>query len=193
LLVPDGVGIVLAAKILGLAIKERVAGYEFFVEFSKRASEIGTIRYFFLGSTETVLQNIVSRMAREFPAIEIAGTLSPPFKDESSDKENQDMLQVINASKTDILWVGMTAPKQEKWIHANRNMLEVPLACGIGAVFDFFAGTKPRSAKWLQKLGLEWFPRFLREPQRLWRRNIISTPLFLMAVIRQRFSGVDGH
>lgn len=96
------------------------------------------------------------------------------------------MVAAINEARPDVLWVGMTAPKQEKWIHRNRGELRVPFMGAIGAVFDFYAGTKSRPSRFWRKLGLEWLPRFLQEPRRLWERNLKSAPLFLWWLLRER-------
>lgn len=188
-LLPDGFGIILAGKLQKTPFTERVAGSEFFHEFSRQANQRGGVRYFFLGSTDAVLEKICRRLKKDFPSIEIAGSYSPPFKEEFDAQDNQQMLKAVNESRADVLWVGMTALKQEKWIHANKAQLEVPLACAIGAVFDFYAGNKKRAPHWMGRIGLEWLPRLLREPRRLWRRNFVSTPLFLQAVIRQSLCG----
>lgn len=187
ILLPDGIGIVIAARILGVDLTERVAGSEFFLELTKKANENSGLRYFFCGSSEDVLEKISARLNREFPNITVCGVLSPPFKEEFTDEDNKKMVEKINKAKPDVLWVGMTAPKQEKWIHQNLNQLNVPLSAAIGAVFDFYAGTKKRSPQWVCKLGLEWLPRLLREPRRLFRRNFISTPVFLYMVLKERF------
>ena len=187
ILLPDGIGIVLAAKITGVQIPERVAGYEFFVEFSRQLNEKGGGRYFFIGSTEEVLQGLRDRLTKEFPMIEVCGTFSPPFTPEFSEAENQMMCTQINAAQPDVLWVGMTAPKQEKWIYQNRQDLNGPLIGAIGAVFDFYAGTKSRAPKWVREMGFEWLPRLLREPRRLFRRNFVSNPSFLMLMLKEKF------
>jgi N-acetylglucosaminyldiphosphoundecaprenol N-acetyl-beta-D-mannosaminyltransferase len=98
------------------------------------------------------------------------------------------MVEAVNRVRPDILWVGMTAPKQEKWIYLNRNRLEVRFIGAVGAVFDFYAGNVKRSHPIFQRLGLEWLPRLLREPRRLFKRNFVSSPLFLYRVFRQRFT-----
>ncbi|UHD16250.1 WecB/TagA/CpsF family glycosyltransferase [Thiocapsa bogorovii] len=179
ILLPDGAGIILGAKLLGLPIRERVAGTEFFLGLSHLAQQAGGIRYFFLGSTQTVLNAIENKLGKDFPAIQVCGTLSPPFRGSFSISENRAMVQTVNDAAPHVLWVGMTAPKQEKWIEANRSLLRLPLVCAVGAVFDFYSGTKRRAPTWARNLGLEWLPRLLREPQRLWRRNLLSSPIYL--------------
>lgn len=192
ILLPDGVGIVLAAKILGADLTERVAGSDLFLGLSEKANKSGGLKYFFLGSTQEVLQKITDRLGKEFPNITICGVLSPPFKAEFSADDNQHMIDQINKAKPDVLWVGMTAPKQEKWIYQNKDKLDVPVMGAIGAVFDFYAGTVKRSPEWVCKMGLEWLPRLLREPRRLFKRNFISSPLFLLAVFKQKIGLFKG-
>ena len=191
ILLPDGIGIVLAAKILGIDLKERVAGSDFYMGLSEKADKNGGLNYFFLGSTEEVLEKITIRLSKEFPHINVCGILSPPFKSEFSEEDNLKMIEQINNAKPDVLWVGMTAPKQEKWIYQNKDKLNVPLMGAIGAVFDFYAGTVQRSPEWAIKMGLEWLPRLLREPRRLFRRNFISSPLFLLMVFKARCRKVE--
>jgi N-acetylglucosaminyldiphosphoundecaprenol N-acetyl-beta-D-mannosaminyltransferase len=186
LLVPDGAGIVLASRLLGGSIRSRITGTDIFVALNEKLNAAGNHSCFFLGSTKTTLQLITARMKREYPAIKITGTYSPPFKEEFSDEDNQAMVEAVNRAKADVLWVGMTAPKQEKWIYRHKDFLQVKFIGAIGAAFDFFAGTRKRSHPWFQEHGLEWLPRLLREPQRLWYRNFVSTPRFLFAVLLER-------
>lgn len=186
ILLPDGIGVVFAAKLLGENLSERVAGSDFFAELSRQAEKCNGLRYFFLGSTDHVLEKLVDRLQREYPAVEVCGVFSPPFKAELDDADNDLIIERINNARPDVLWVGMTAPKQEKWIYKNKHRLNVPLTGAIGAVFDFYAGTKKRAPEWVCKLGLEWLPRLLREPKRLFRRNFISSPLFILLVLRQK-------
>jgi N-acetylglucosaminyldiphosphoundecaprenol N-acetyl-beta-D-mannosaminyltransferase len=193
ILLPDGTGIIIAAKILGLPCNEKIAGTDFFLGLSRIANEKGCVRYFFLGSSEKVLGLIVERIKRDFPAIEVCGTYSPPFRAEFSHEDHSLMVSVINDARPDVLWIGMTAPKQEKWIYENQVNLKVPFIAAIGAVFDFYAGTKKRSSDFWIKIGLEWLPRFLKEPIRLWERNLKSTPIFLFWVLKEKIKQMLGR
>lgn len=186
ILIPDGTGIIIAAKILGLPCIEKVAGTDFFLGLSREANNRGGVKYFFLGSSKKVLRLIKEKMKRNFPAIEVCGTYSPPFKTEFSQEDNSAMISAINNTRPDVLWIGMTAPKQEKWIYENQSKLQVPFIAAIGAVFDFYAGTKNRSSNFWIRIGFEWLPRFLKEPRRLWERNVKSTPIFLGWVMKEK-------
>ena len=186
LVIPDGIGVVWASAILQNPVPERVAGYEFFMEMTRSLTKDGGARYFFLGSSPQVLDRIAARLSRDFPSVTIAGSYSPPYADDFSPQENQKMLRAIATANADILWVGMTAPKQEKWIAAHREQIGNLTTVAIGAVFDFYAGTKARGPDWIRAAGLEWLPRLLREPKRLWRRNFVSTPLFILHVLKAR-------
>jgi N-acetylglucosaminyldiphosphoundecaprenol N-acetyl-beta-D-mannosaminyltransferase len=113
----------------------------------------------------------------------VAGSYAPPFRDALSEAEDRKIVSAVNAAKPHVLWVGMTAPKQEKWIHANRGRLEVDFIAAVGAVFDFYTGRVKRSHPLFQAVGLEWLPRLLRDPARLWKRNFVSNPKFLARTI----------
>ena len=186
LLIPDGISIVLAANALGFKIPERVSGFDFFESFSRLANEKGNVSYFFLGSSDTVLNKIAGRLAADYPNIRLAGMLSPPFKAEFTQDDNAALCAAINAAKPDVLWVGMTAPKQEKWIESNTTTLDIGFAAAIGAVFDFYAGTKERAPVWVRRLGLEWLHRLVTEPKRVWRRYIINNPRFVWLVLKAK-------
>ncbi|MEE9423623.1 MAG: WecB/TagA/CpsF family glycosyltransferase [Methylococcales bacterium] len=186
ILLPDGTGILLAAKVLKLHMPERVAGNDFFIALNNLCNQQDNIKIFFLGSTDEVLRSLVARVNQDFPQVEVCGTYSPPFKSEFSNQDDLAMVEAINTVQPHVLWVGMTAPKQEKWIYQNKDKLNVNFIGAIGAVFDFYSGSKKRAPEWVCKLGLEWLPRLLREPGRLWRRNFVSTPLFLLAVFKQK-------
>jgi N-acetylglucosaminyldiphosphoundecaprenol N-acetyl-beta-D-mannosaminyltransferase len=185
-LVPDGAGVVLASRLLGQGVAERVTGSDIFSALHQRMNASGGMKVFFLGATEGTLSLIRDRMAKDYPDIEVVGMYSPPFKPEYSHTEIDEIINAINAVEPDVLWVGMTAPKQEKWIHQNRGRLKVKFAGAIGAVFDFYAGQVKRSHPVFQRLGLEWLPRLIQQPKRLWRRMFISAPLFVWHVFKQK-------
>ena len=188
-LVPDGVGVVLASRFLGGSIRQRVTGSDIFSAVNTALQDRGGGSVFFLGSTEDTLSAIRERMAHDWPDVQVVGTWSPPFKPVFSGEDNEEMARRINAAHPDVLWVGMTAPKQEEWIHAMLPRLEVRFAGAVGAVFDFYAGRVRRSHPFFQRLGLEWLPRLIREPRRLWRRTFVSAPIFFWHVLRARLSG----
>lgn len=185
-LVPDGVGVVLGSRFLGGDIRERVTGYDVFHGVSSRLAELGGGRVFFLGSTQETLSLIRKRMTIDWPALEVVGTCSPPFKCAFSEDENAAIVDSINSSRPDVLWVGMTAPKQEQWIHTMLPRLNVRFAAAVGAVFDFYAGRIRRSHPAFQRMGLEWLPRLIQEPRRLWRRTFVSAPVFMWHVSMAR-------
>lgn len=184
-LVPDGVGVVIAAQWLGLPVGARVTGPDVFLAVMERLDKLkGSV--FFLGSSEQTLARIRAKVAVEYPGVVFAGACSPPFKPEFTPEDNAAMVAAVNAASPDILWVGMTAPKQEKWLAAHRASLNVGAAGAVGAAFDFFAGTVKRSPKVFRTLGLEWLPRLIQEPLRLWKRIFISAPIFFAEVLRNR-------
>jgi N-acetylglucosaminyldiphosphoundecaprenol N-acetyl-beta-D-mannosaminyltransferase len=185
-LTPDGIGIILASKILGGCIRNRLTGSDIFFGLSKALDEKGGFKYFFLGSTDETLEKIRIKLSEDFPDICFAGSYSPPYKSEFTHEDSRLMIDAINHARPDVLWVGMTAPKQEKWIYQNREKLDVKFIGAIGAVFDFYTGNVKRSHPFFQQFGMEWLPRLLQEPRRLWRRNFISSPKFILKVIEQR-------
>ena len=142
----------------------------------------------FMGSSQKVLDLIVKRAAKVYPHLKVV-TYSPPYKPEFSEEDNKAIIDAINTADPDLLWIGMTAPKQEKWTFSHWDELNIHCHVGtIGAVFDFFAGTVERAPVWWQRHGLEWLYRLLKEPRRMWRRYIIGNALFLFNVIfRERW------
>ena len=204
-LIPDGVSIVKACKWIKAKSqpKERIAGWDLFsfeMEKLERESvkcemlnvkleennstlnnEHSTLKktVMFMGSSQKVLDLIVKRAAEVYPHLEVV-TYSPPYKPEFSDEDNKAIIDAINAANPDLLWIGMTAPKQEKWTYSHWEELNIHCHVGtIGAVFDFFAGTVERAPIWWQEHGLEWLYRLMKEPKRMWRRYIIGNALFL--------------
>ncbi len=183
--IPDGFGIVLASKLLRGRIRKQITGPDVFMALSQRWNRENGKSFFFLGSSEEILKKIRIKMAAMFPNITVKGTFSPPFRD-LTDEDNEKMVEMINNSGATALWVGMTAPKQEKWIHQHRERLEVPFIGAVGALFDFFAGTKKLPPLWTQRMGFTWLYRLAQEPKRLWRRTFISAPVFLFNVFLQK-------
>ena len=140
----------------------------------------------FMGSSQKVLDLIVKRAAEVYPHLKVV-TYSPPYKPEFSEEDNKAIVEAINAADPDLLWIGMTAPKQEKWTYSHWNELNIHCHVGtIGAVFDFFAGTVERAPMWWQRHGLEWLYRLLKEPKRMWRRYIIGNTLFLWNMLKEK-------
>jgi N-acetylglucosaminyldiphosphoundecaprenol N-acetyl-beta-D-mannosaminyltransferase len=191
-LVPDGAGVVMASKVLGGGVAERVTGSDVFFGLLERMNSAGGMSVFFLGATVDTLDLIGARMAKDYPGVKVAGMYSPPFKATYSSAENDEIINAINTVAPDVLWVGMTAPKQEKWIHANRTRLCVRFTGAIGAVFDFYAGRVKRSHPLFQRLGLEWLPRLIQQPRRLWRRTFVSAPVFVLHVLQKMLSNGRG-
>lgn len=189
-LIPDGASIVMACRWLKAKSQptERIAGWDLFELEMERLNRKGG-KCFFMGSSEKVLGLIREKAARVYPNITVE-TYSPPYKPEFNEEDNRAIIGAINAAKPDLLWIGMTAPKQEKWTYTHWNELDIDCHCGnIGAVFDFFAGTVERAPKWWQEHSLEWLYRLMKEPKRMWRRYIIGNALFLLNVAKEKFNG----
>ena len=187
-LIPDGASIVKACRWVRAKSRpeERIAGWDLF-EFEMKAplppggglEEGRKKRVMFMGSSEKVLELIRKKAAQVYPNIEVV-TYSPPYKPEFSDEDNRAIIEAINRANPDLLWIGMTAPKQEKWTYSHWNELNIHCHVGtIGAVFDFFAGTYKRAPQWWQEHSLEWLYRLIKEPKRMWRRYVLGNPLFL--------------
>ncbi|HEY5761307.1 MAG TPA: WecB/TagA/CpsF family glycosyltransferase [Steroidobacter sp.] len=181
--VADGSGVTFAARLLRVEVGPRITGTDFFLATMRQLDRIGG-KAFFLGSVDPVLHLIEERVAKDFPRVTIE-TLSPPFGAWSAEQQAE-VMQRIRTSQADVLWVGMTAPKQEKWMHAHAEECGVPVIGAIGAVFDYYAGTVRRAPVWICKLGFEWLYRLLGEPRRLWRRTLVSGPQFAWLLLRER-------
>ena len=191
-LIPDGSSIVKACRWLKAKSqpKERIAGWDLFAFEMQRLDvrcKKDEVRYkvMFLGSSNKVLSLIRERAAVDYPNLEVV-TYSPPYKPEFSDEDNQAMIQAINKANPDLLWIGMTAPKQEKWAYQHWDELNIHRHCGtVGAVFDFYAGTVRRAPISWQRHSLEWLYRLLMEPRRMWRRYIIGNAKFLYYISKE--------
>jgi len=181
ILLPDGSGIVLATKQIYKKKIKKIAGYDLHIHLLKELEKMkGSV--FYMGASQDTLKKIHERIAKEYPHINI-GSYSPPYKDVFSSEDNNKIVSKINDFNPDVLFIGMTAPKQEKWLHEHKNILNFKIASCVGAVFNFYAGTVIRPSPFWINLHLEWLPRLIKEPKRLWKRNFISTPLFLEDII----------
>lgn len=191
-LIPDGASIVMACKWLKNPQRplERIAGWDLFQFEMDRLNRKGG-KCFFMGSSEKVLSLIKDKAKTEYPNISVE-TYSPPYKPEFSEEDNKNIIDAINQANPDLLWIGMTAPKQEKWTYQHWQDLNIHCHVGtIGAVFDFFAGTMERAPLGWQRHGLEWLYRLIKEPKRMWRRYIIGNTLFLWNITKEKFIITD--
>lgn len=190
-LLPDGVGIVAAVKMLKGEKVKKIAGADLHQYLLEKLNKEGG-SCFYLGSSQSTLNAIRERLVREYPNIRV-GLYSPPFKAQFNAEENAEMINAVNAFKPDVLFVGMTAPKQEKWCHAHKDQLTVKTICPIGAVFDFYAGTIKRPSKFWINLGLEWFIRLVKEPKRLSKRYLYYGPVFLWELAKMETDKILLH
>lgn len=182
-LAADGIGITGAARLLGLKPPVRFTGSDCFEVVCNLAKSDNRLRVFLLGSTNAVLEKLVAYHERTHPNVDIVGVYSPPFIKNIKEWDATDAIDAINRSNADVLWVSMTAPKQELWVHTHFTELNVKFIGSIGAVFDFYAGTVRRPGKIWQVLGLEWLGRLIQEPKRLWRRTAISGSKFFLITV----------
>ena len=181
-LLPDGVGIVVAAKMIGENI-EKISGSDVHNHLLNQLNKQQG-RCFYVGSTPETLLKIKEKILIKYPDI-VCETYSPPFKKELSEKESLIMLHKINKFKPDVVFIGMTAPKQEKWVHMYKDSINANVVCSIGAVFDFFAGTVKRPSAFWIKLNLEWFIRLCKEPNRMFKRYLVYGPIFVHMMIKE--------
>ncbi len=190
LLVADGAGVVLASMLLGGGIRERVTGPDLFMAVSRELDQLGGRSVFYLGGTPETLERIALRHRAEFPNLAIAGMLAPPFRSVFSDVDLASIADTVRAAAPDVLWVGLGAPKQEKLVFDLRSAIDVPLCGPVGAMFDYFAGNVVMPPKWVERCGLHWLHRLLKNPSRFWRRTL-DIPAFMAHVaadwLRHRF------
>lgn len=186
----DGVPVVWASKLLGCPIAGRVTGLDLLPEFAKTAEEKG-FTFFFLGAKDDVGAKLAEKLKEKHANLKIAGIYSPPFAEKFSEAEDSKIIEIINEAKPNVLWVSLTAPKQDYWIFRNFDRLDVNIAIGVGGAFEVTAGLIKRAPIWMQKYGLEWFYRFLQEPKRLFRRYFIEAPIFLPLVLLQRLNQLE--
>lgn len=182
LIMPDGAGIIMAARMLSYAHCGRVTGPTLMLRLCDWGRERGYKHYFY-GGAEGVADRLAENLAGIYPGLDVAGTYCPPFRGLYAGEDEADVAR-INESDADILWVGLGAPKQEKWMHAHAGRIEASAMIGVGAAFDFHSGNVPWTPPWIRSLGMEWLFRLARNPKRMWRRNVDSVR-FTACVLRQ--------
>ncbi len=182
---PDGMPVVWLARSRGCQDISRTYGPDLMQQVCKQGQALG-IRHFFYGGTESTLERLRLKLQEAYPQIRIAGMYAPPFRPRGW-QEERDVLDRINNSGADIIWIGLGSPKQDFWMQLHRPQLKAPVIVGAGAAFDFLSGAKAQAPKWIQCSGLEWFFRLCCEPGRLWKRYLIGNSLFLMYLLQDSF------
>lgn len=180
---PDGMPMVWCGWKAGFKDMDRVYGPDLMLRVFERSVEHG-IRHFFYGGKEGVAETLKAKLEAKFPGVQITGTWCPPFR-ELNDDERAALQRRVAAQKPDIVWVGLSTPKQERFMVRYLPLLDTTLMFGVGAAFDFHAGSVPQAPRWMQRAGMEWFYRLTKEPKRLWKRYLINNPLFLWRILCQ--------
>ena len=183
---PDGMPVVWAGKLKGGKHIARTYGPDLMLALCAFGEERG-YRHFFYGGIPQNCDALEKRLKERFSSIKVAGRISPPYRNVGA-MESNDVISQINAAKPDILWIGLGSPKQDFWMHQHRAQLDVPVMIGVGAAFDFLAGTKRQAPRWMRNSGLEWLFRLCCEPKRLWRRYLIGNAQFLYFLAKDFFS-----
>ncbi|MBB3351449.1 WecB/TagA/CpsF family glycosyltransferase [Rhizobium lentis] len=184
LVTPDGMPLVWALKRAGHVDSDRVYGPDLMLSVFEAGTSKG-IRHFLYGATPETLQHLQAQLLAKFPEAEIAGSYAPPFH-KLSPQEEADIADRLNRSGADIIWVGLSSPKQELWMARMRDRLDASMLIGVGAAFDFHAGLKRQAPRFIQRSGFEWAFRLLCEPRRLWRRYALVVPTFISLTAFQR-------
>jgi N-acetylglucosaminyldiphosphoundecaprenol N-acetyl-beta-D-mannosaminyltransferase len=183
LVAPDGMPLVWLSRLHGFKHVDRVYGPDLMLALCEHSIAKG-YRNFFYGGGAGVTEKLVANLKKRFPALQVAGVYTPPFGP-LSEGQDQQMVQTVNEARPDIVWVGLGAPKQERWMAEHVGRLTAPVLIGVGAAFDFHAGLKKQAPRWMQRGGLEWFFRLITEPGRLWRRYLTIIPAFLGLTLLQ--------
>jgi len=178
---PDGMAVVWLLKLKGHRHVQRVYGPDLLLAVCNYGGEKG-YRHYFYGGGPGVVEKLVEKISLRFPGLQIAGTFTPPFRSHTK-KEDEDIIYRINKANADIIWVGLSSPKQEIWMNSHLNRLNAPVQVGVGAAFDFLSGNKPQAPVWMQHGGLEWLFRLANEPKRLWPRYRQYPKFILLAIL----------
>lgn len=180
---PDGMPLVWANHWQGNRDVRRVYGPDLMLAVCEKSAEAG-YRHFFYGGADGVPELLKEKLVQRFPHLQVVGCYSPPFR-QLTDDEDRDIIRMIDESGADIVWVGLSTPKQERWMDAHLGRLQAPVMVGVGAAFDFHAGLKSQAPAWMQRSGLEWFYRLITEPRRLAKRYLINNPIFVALITLQ--------
>ncbi len=183
---PDGMPVVWLGKFKGYKQVSRTYGPDLLDRFCRLGCSRGYSHYFY-GGTQKTNQLLEKKLKEKYPEINIVGRYAPPFR-KIKEEESFEILEQINTLKPDVLWVGLGSPKQDFWMAQHQKLLDVGVMIGVGAAFDFIAGTKKQAPVWMQKTGLEWLFRLFSEPKRLWKRYLIGNSLFILYLIRNFFN-----
>jgi N-acetylglucosaminyldiphosphoundecaprenol N-acetyl-beta-D-mannosaminyltransferase len=183
MVVPDGMPLVWLSRLHGFRGVDRVYGPDLLLACCDRSVATG-YRHFFFGGGPGVPERLIECLVARYPGLCVAGGFSPPFR-APTPEEDVAVVDRINAARPDIVWVGLSTPKQERWMSEHRVRLDAPVLIGVGAAFDFHSGLKRQAPRWMQRSGLEWLFRLLAEPRRLWRRYLRNNPLFVWEVLLQ--------
>jgi N-acetylglucosaminyldiphosphoundecaprenol N-acetyl-beta-D-mannosaminyltransferase len=176
LVTPDGMAVVWIGKMQGYKNIRRVYGPELMQNIFG-ISEKKQYKNYFYGSSHNTLNKLEEKLSRKYPGLIINGSFSPPFR-QLTEEEDSKIVEEINRSDSDIVWVGLGSPKQDLWMYEHRGRINAPVMIGVGAAFDFLAGVKPQAPRWIRDNGFEWLFRLVTEPKRLWRRYLVDLPLF---------------
>ena len=179
---PDGMPMVWAGRRAGATWMSRVYGPDLMLSVLERAAQRGWTSYLY-GGNEGVPDLLSARLIERFPQLKVVGTYSPPFRALTPD-EDEEIVARINESSADLVWVGLSTPKQERWMAAHVGRVTAPALIGVGAAFDFHAGLVPQAPSWMQRRGLEWLYRLGKEPRRLWKRYFRNNPAFVAKIMR---------
>ncbi len=180
----DGMPLVWSARHAGYDDADRVYGPDLTLAIAERAATDGW-KSFFYGAADGVAAELGEELARRYPGFQSVGAFSPPFR-ALEPAEEEDIVSMINDSGADIVWVGLSTPKQERWMDAFRDRLDAPVLIGVGAAFDFHTGRTTQAPYWIQRSGFEWLFRLVTEPKRLWRRYLLQYPKFVTGIARKR-------
>jgi N-acetylglucosaminyldiphosphoundecaprenol N-acetyl-beta-D-mannosaminyltransferase len=180
---PDGMPMVWMGRLHGFRHVDRVYGPDLMAAVCELSCQRGW-RHFLYGGGDGVAERLRSCLEARFPGIVIAGTCTPPFRP-LTPEEDAAVVETVNAAAPDIVWVGLSTPKQERWMAAHVGRVHASVLVGVGAAFDIHSGLKPEAPRWIQRSGLQWVFRLMAEPRRLWRRYFETVPRFLWLVTRQ--------